>query len=124
MRLLRRLSLFAALALAGGCSPTPPPPSAADIARAASLTPADPRLAKLYASACHACHGQPGGGAPLAGDRAQWDPRWAEGVPTLTAHVVSGYRAMPAGGQCFACSEADYRALIAFMAARDSGAGG
>jgi len=27
---------------------------------------------------------------------------------------------MPAGGQCFSCTPADYEALIAFMAGRDS----
>jgi cytochrome c5 len=113
---------LAAAALAAACSrgAANAPPSPEAIGRAAELTPADPRLAGLYQNACHACHGQPGSGAPLAGDRAAWDPRWAKGLPALTANVVSGYRGMPAGGQCFACTPDDYRALIRFMAGREA----
>jgi len=109
------------VAMLAGCSkgPSNAPPSAEAIARAASLKPADSHLAGLYASACHACHGTPGTGAPLAGDKAAWDPRWGQGMPTLLSHVVSGYRGMPAGGQCFACTTSDYQALITFMAGRD-----
>jgi cytochrome c5 len=113
---------LAILALGAGCSPGPAanaPPSAEAIARAASLAPADPHLAGLYAHACHACHGTPGTGAPLAGDRAAWDPRWAKGLPALTTSVVGGFKGMPAGGQCFACTSDDYRALIRFMAGRE-----
>ncbi len=109
--------------LAAGCSPPNAanrPPSPAAIARAASLTPADPRLAGLYARTCRACHGAPGTGAPLAGDRAAWDARWAKGLPALTTSVVGGFKAMPAGGQCFACAPDDYRGLIRFMAGRDA----
>jgi cytochrome c5 len=109
--------------LAAGCARGGGAPSPEAIARAASLRPADPRLAALYASACHACHGTPASGAPLAGDRAAWDPRWSQGVPTLLSHVVGGYRGMPAGGQCFACTPSDYRALITFMAGRDMAGG-
>jgi len=92
--------LAAALALAAlsaGCSPGPEataPPSAEAIARAASLTPGRPasgrplrpRLPRLPRSART--------GAPLAGDRAAWDPRWAKGLPALTASVIGGFKGM------------------------------
>lgn len=113
--------LAATAALTAGCSrgaANAPSPEA--IARAAEMTPADPHLAGLYQNACHACHGQPGSGAPLAGDRTAWDPRWAKGMPALMTSVVSGYRGMPSGGQCFACTPDDYQALIRFMAGRDA----
>jgi len=115
-------TVLALAALAAGCSrgaDANAPPSAEAIARAASLTPADPRLAGLYAHACHACHGTPGTGAPLAGDRTAWDPRWAKGLPALTSSVVGGFKGMPAGGQCFACTAEDYRGLIRFMAGHE-----
>jgi cytochrome c5 len=114
-------ALTAALLLLAGCARGGgQPPNDEAVARAATLKPADAHLAVLYASACHACHGQPGTGAPLAGDHVAWDPRWAKGLPALTASVVGGYRGMPAGGQCFACTRADYGALIRFMAGRDA----
>lgn len=80
------------------------------------MTPADPRLADLYAHACKACHAAPASGAPLAGDRAAWKPRVGKGLAGLMTSVVGGYKGMPAGGQCFACTSEDYRALIRFMA--------
>lgn len=120
---LLSLAMLALVATACSRSAAPAEPTAADIQHAATIRPADPRLAGLYLRACHACHGQPGTGAPLAGDRAAWAPRWAKGLPALTKSAIDGYRGMPAGGQCFACTPEDYRALIRFMAGRDAPAG-
>ncbi len=108
-----------ALAALAACSNAPKPPGAEDIARAVGDRPADARLAALYIRSCHACHGQAGTTAPLARDRAQWDPRWRKGEAALVTSVISGYRGMPAGGQCIACTPDDDRALIRFMAKRD-----
>ena len=58
-------------------------------------------------------------GAPLTGDRVQWDVRWKKGEATLLNSAINGLGGMPAGGQCFACSPDDYKALIAFMAGRE-----
>jgi cytochrome c5 len=125
---MTRPALAAALAVLAlaGCSRTPgagAPPSPEAIALAANARPADPRLAGLYAKACHACHGAPGTGAPLARDHAAWDPRWAKGLPALTVSVVGGFKGMPAGGQCFSCTRDDYSALIRFMAGQDAAGG-
>jgi cytochrome c5 len=112
------LSCFA-LALAA-CAPAPAPETPEAIAaRAATAAPADPRLAELYRGACFNCHSQPDSGAPLALDRAAWNERWAKGEATLLDHTIAGFNGMPAGGQCFACSAEDYRALIRFMAGRE-----
>ncbi len=59
------------------------------------------------------------GGAPLTGDRQAWDSRWTKGQETLRASTVRGLNGMPPGGQCFACTPADYDALIRFMAGRE-----
>lgn len=97
----------------GACGPTEAPvPSPAVIAAA---RPADARLAGIYATACHACHTTADSGAPLTGVPAQWHDRLAKGMPAVLTNVVQGLNGMPAGGQCFACTPADYEALIRFM---------
>jgi cytochrome c5 len=110
--------VFAVLALAG-CKRAPQAKAedpAVVAARAAALQPADARLAGLYRAACFNCHGHPESGAPPAGYHFAWDQRWAQGMDVLLAHTIQGFNGMPAGGQCFACSAEDYRALIGFMA--------
>lgn len=83
---------------------------------AATATPTDPKLAKLYAQTCKACHTNPGSGAPQAGDRAAWQARMAQGMDTLLDHAVNGYKGMPPMGSCMDCGEKDFEALIRFMA--------
>ena len=112
-RFLPLLLLGAALS---ACNRTPPAPTPEEAAR---LAPADPHLAALYVNTCKACHATPGTGAPLVHDHAQWDPRWKQGEEVLLTHVIEGYRAMPAGGQCAACTPKDYLGLIRFMADRE-----
>ncbi len=114
---IRTLALGAILAALSACQAPAPPKSPAELAaQAAAMTPADPRLADLYAHACKACHAVAASGAPLAGDRAAWAPRAQKGMAALMGSVVSGYKGMPAGGQCFSCTGQDYQALIRFMA--------
>lgn len=109
----------AVLVLVAACG-GPPPPSPAEIAaRAATLRPADAHLAELYEHSCRACHAEPRANAPLVGDRASWKPRLAKGRPALLQSVIAGINGMPAGGQCFSCTPADYEALISFMAGDD-----
>src|ERR1700678_1577773 len=78
------LALVATLPAACGRAPKPQPEDPAKVAaRAASMLPADPRLAGLYRASCQNCHGHPESGAPPAGYHFAWDPRWAQGQPTL-----------------------------------------
>ena len=117
MKPIRTLALGAVLAAVCACQAPAPPKSPAELAaHAAAMTPPDPRLADLYAHACKACHTVAGSGAPLAGDRAAWAPRAAKGMAALMSSVVTGFKGMPAGGQCFSCTSQDYQALIRFMA--------
>lgn len=115
MKSLSVLAALLCLALAG-CDDKPAAPTPE---QAAKLAPADPHLAELYEHSCKACHAAQGTGAPLVHDHAAWDPRWAKGEDTLLAHAVTGFQAMPAGGQCAACTSRDYRRLIRFMADQD-----
>lgn len=108
-----RLLAIAAAALAlCACAPQAKPITPEE---SAALVPADARLAGLYETSCKTCHTIKGSGAPLAGDVAAWAPRLKQGMPTLVGHTVTGFKAMPAGGQCAACTAADYEALIHFM---------
>jgi cytochrome c5 len=116
MTLRRAVFLLAAIALAG-CGDKPPPPApASSSSAAAAVTPSDPKLAKLYEQTCKACHTGPGTGAPQAGDRNAWQPRVAQGMPVLLQHTINGYKGMPPLGSCMDCSEAEFEALIKFMA--------
>lgn len=107
-------ALISCALLLSGCSqPVPPPPTPE---QALALRPADARIAKLYETSCMACHAMEGTGAPLVHDHAAWDPRMKQGMPVLVEHVLQGYRAMPATGQCLTCTPLDHQALIRFMA--------
>lgn len=99
------------LLLLAGCSRPAPTPQ-----QALALRPADARLASLYETSCKACHAHAESGALLVHDHKAWDPRWKQGLATLTDRVILGYKAMPAGGQCLTCTPDDIKALIRFMA--------
>ncbi len=105
--------------LLAACGQESLPPSAPDATSAA--VPSDPKLARLYAQTCKACHTSPGSGAPQAGDRAAWQPRVALGMATLLDRTVNGYKGMPPLGTCMDCGETEFEALIRFMAGLDAG---
>lgn len=109
---LRAVIIAVSLSWLCACSePAPPAPAAS-----AAAAPADPAIARLYAQTCQSCHGTPGTGAPLTGDTAAWAPRLAQGMDTLLAHTIDGYKGMPPLGGCADCSEDDFVALIRYMA--------
>lgn len=110
------LLLIAMLAACGKSSPPGEPANTTVAAAAVTAEPADPKLAKVFDQTCKACHTHLGTGAPQAGDRKAWEPRLAQGMPTLLQHAISGYKGMPPMGSCMDCSETDFEALIKFMA--------
>ncbi|NWG74410.1 MAG: c-type cytochrome, partial [Rubrivivax sp.] len=65
--------------------------------------------------ACQACHAAGVAGAPKLGDKAAWAPRLAAGVDGLTASVIKGKGAMPPRGGAMAASDADIKAVVAYM---------
>lgn len=100
-------------ALLVGCGDEAPPAQA----NAAQSVPQDAALAQLYGASCKQCHANPAAGAPLTGDAAAWAPRLQKGMGTLLDHSINGFQGMPPLGLCMQCTEADFSALIAFMAA-------
>jgi cytochrome c5 len=108
--------VFSCVQYGCGREPAPSPAKTARAAvRAATLRPADERLAALYDRSCRACHANAQANAPLTGDRAAWLSRLKKGGPELLRNVLTGFNGMPPGGQCFTCTPADFEALIAFM---------
>jgi len=88
---------------------------------AAAATPASkgaaPDAAKIYDSACAACHVAGIAGAPKFGDKAAWAPRAKLGVDALTATVIAGKGAMPPRGGVATATDADLRATVEYMLA-------
>ena len=111
-RRVASVALAAALAACGQESPTTPAQTA--------VSPADPKLARLYAQTCKACHHNSGTGAPQSGDKKSWESRMAQGMPALLDHAINGYKGMPPLGSCADCTEADFEALIRFMSGLDT----
>lgn len=113
---MKRLLLLVVASLAvSACAPEAGPPP-----DPMSLAPADPRLAQLYAGSCKACHATAVSGAPLVQDAKAWAPRWKQGEAVLLDHVIQGYQAMPALGQCAACTPDDFKALTRFLAGKEA----
>jgi cytochrome c5 len=110
----------AMLAAVAACDGSRTPDRAALAAQAARSMPADSHLADLYAHACRTCHANAASAAPLTTDRGAWRDRLKKGLPALVASCIQGLNGMPAGGQCVRCTEADYEALIRFMADLDN----
>ena len=114
------------------CSPVSPAPVAIRAAITSSLgssrqpavtAPAPAVAAKsdaapaLYGQVCAVCHVAGVAGAPKFGDKAAWAPRLAAGVDGLTASAIKGKGAMPAKGGAAAASDADIKAVVAYMVA-------
>ncbi|MFD1215099.1 MULTISPECIES: c-type cytochrome [Microbulbifer] len=73
-----------------------------------------------YQRACHVCHATGVGNAPVVHDVDAWKPHLDKGMDTLVKSVKNGLNAMPPGGLCADCSDADYKALIEYMSSPKS----
>ncbi len=90
------------------------------IAFGAAAAVAGPELGQAqmdkYHKSCSVCHDSGAAGAAKTGDTAAWQPLLDKGMQALVESVNKGLNAMPPRGMCFDCSDADYRALIEYMA--------
>lgn len=87
----------------------------------ADSMPSDPELARIYRSSCYSCHRYGAGGAPQTGNEKQWQARMEKGMDALMESTINGYRGMPPMGACMDCGEAEFHALIRFMAGQSEG---
>jgi len=81
-----------------------------------TMLPVDAGLAVIYQRSCKACHSRGLSGAPVTGNKDQWQPRINKGMKTLLQHTLDGFRGMPPRGSCMDCSAAQYEQIIRFMA--------
>jgi len=70
----------------------------------------------VYQLTCKGCHGKNTQGAPLPGDKLDWNPRLRQGMPTLLNHTIHGLGDyMPAKGGCLDCRPDELLAAIKYM---------
>ena len=72
--------------------------------------------AEVVKNGCAMCHAAGLMNAPKIGDKAQWEPRIAQGYETLVKHAVEGIRTMPAKGGNPALTEGEIAAAVVEMA--------
>lgn len=92
-----------------------------EAAEAAAPKPADTKVAgksgeEVYKSVCMMCHAAGLMAAPKFGDKAQWEPRIAQGYDTLVMHAVKGIRMMPAKGGNASLSDDEVAGAVKYMA--------
>jgi cytochrome c5 len=72
---------------------------------------------QVYDAGCIACHGKTTQGAPIPGDKDDWNERLAAGgMKQMMRHTINGYgEYMPARGGCLDCSDEELMAAVKYM---------
>lgn len=122
-QLLTALSLV--LLAACGQKDTAAPEVAPTAAQAPAPAPVDAPVAEntvgksVYGKVCAMCHAVGAAGAPKPGDKADWGPRIAQGVPMLQKHALEGFTGakgqMPARGASTTLTDDEVKAAVAYM---------
>lgn len=119
----------------GGCgkkeeAQTPAQPAAeaakpAEAAKAAEGAASGDQAAKgekVFKATCAMCHQTGAAGAPILGNKDDWGPRIAQGMPTLYTHALKGFTgkkgAMPAKGANPSLSDEDVKAAVDYMVSK------
>lgn len=102
-----------------GTAPAAAPVAAAP-APAAAPPAADNALGKsIYNKTCAMCHAAGVAGAPKPGDKADWEPRIAQGMELLFKHSIEGFTGskglMPAKGGNAALTDDEMKAAVQYM---------
>lgn len=69
----------------------------------------------LYQNYCAGCHANGGGGAPIYGDVASWQPFLDKGMDSVYTNAIKGLNGMPAKGTCVSCSETDIKQAVDYL---------
>ena len=91
------------------------PVAAVEVA-AASDVHVEKTGAEVVKGGCAMCHAAGLMSAPIIGDKAQWEPRIAQGYETLVKHAINGIRTMPAKGGNPALTDGEIAAAVLEMA--------
>lgn len=74
---------------------------------------------KVFKATCSMCHQTGAAGAPIFGNKDDWGPRIAQGMPTLYDHALKGFTGkkgmMPAKGANPSLSDDDVKAGVDYM---------
>jgi cytochrome c5 len=95
------------------------PVAVAEVAPAAAAEDAahvEKSGADVVKGGCAMCHATGMMNSPKIGDKAQWEPRIAQGYETLVKNAINGIRTMPAKGGNPALTDGEIAAAVAEMA--------
>lgn len=107
-------------ATAADTAPSAPVAAQAEAATEAAATAAATHDGQaIYNRSCSICHATGTAGAPKPGDKADWDPRLAQGVDVLYKHALEGFSGskgvMPPRGGAGNLSDEEVKATVDFM---------
>ena len=69
----------------------------------------------IYTTGCAACHDAGVAGAPMMGNKSQWEARQAKGYETLVNNSYNGINGMPAKGLCADCTKEEIGIAVQYM---------
>jgi len=100
----------------------PAAPAAVAQAPAAPAPAMDAKGEETFKKTCALCHQTGAAGAPIAGNKADWEARIAQGNDVLYERAIKGYTgskgAMPAKGGNASLSDDEVKAAVDFMVAK------
>lgn len=77
---------------------------------------------KVFKATCSMCHQTGAAGAPIVGNKDDWGPRIAQGMPVLYDHALKGFTGkkgmMPAKGANPSLSDDDVKAGVDYMVSK------
>jgi len=114
------LALLSACGQKDAAAPAAAPAPVVAAAPAPAPAAAENTVGKsTFGKVCAMCHAIGAAGAPKPGDKADWGPRIAQGMPTLEKHAIEGFTGakgvMPPRGASTALTDDEVKAAVAFM---------
>jgi len=109
---------------AGTAAPKAAAPAAAPAPAPAPVAAAPVNAAgeSVYKKTCALCHAAGVAGAPKPGDKAEWEPRIAQGNETLYKHAIEGFTGakgmMPPRGGGASLTDDEVKAAVDYMVAK------
>jgi cytochrome c5 len=70
---------------------------------------------RVFNQSCAGCHKTGVAGAPIIGNRAQWEDRLKKGLNELYSNVLNGIGGMPPKGTCISCSTQEIEDAVKYI---------